>query len=124
MSTTTGKKRRTYRYPTKHEPPTYLKEAPYYLVKIPWVVTSGSPKCPCEFYNGTDAAVHSLLAAMRMSEVSAALQWLKTARRQVNQAIREIQKPGAQMPVKGQVYPDPDLDYPPNKTTNQPTTQP
>lgn len=92
-----------------HTKPEYIKNKTYYLVKIPFVATTGMPECPCEYNNGLNAAVHSLLAAMKCDEMEHVQTWMKTARRQLTAAIRESAKPGATVPVVGEVY-----DYPEN----------
>lgn len=92
-----------------HSRPEYLKNKPYHLVKIPWVATTGMPECPSEYNNALHAAVHSILSAMKMDEMEHVLHWAKAARRQLNAAIREAQKPGAAVPVVGRVY-----EYPEN----------
>lgn len=91
-----------------HKKPEYLKTKPLYLVKIPWVATSGNKACPCEYNNCLHAAVHSLLGAMKCDEMEHVQTWMKTARRQLNAAIRESSKPGAMVPVVGAEYPDPE----------------
>lgn len=88
----------------KHKKPVYLKIKPYYLVRIPWGVTTGSPQCPSEYYNSLQAAVHSLLSAMQMDSIDHAISWMTTARRQINGALREAKKPGATVPVEDQEY--------------------
>ena len=91
-----------------HSKPEYIKTKPHYLVKIPGGATSGSPACPCEYYNALQAAVHSLLSAMKCDEMEHVQTWMKIARRQLNAAIRESAKPGAMVPVVGAEYPDPE----------------
>lgn len=93
-----------------HTKPEYLKNKTYYLIKIPFCATTGMPECPCEYHNGLHAAVHSLLAAMKGDKMEHVQEAMKTARRQLNAAIRESAKPGATVPVVGAVY-----DYPENK---------
>ena len=93
-----------------HQKPEYLKNKPHYLVKIPWVATSGSKECPWAYNNGLHAAVHSLLAAMKCDEMQDVQTWMKTARRQLNAAIRKSSKPGASVPAVGAEYPDPEND--------------
>jgi len=88
----------------KHNKPVYLKTKPYYLVKIPWGSTTGSPQCPSEYYNGLQASVHSMLCAMQMDSIDHAISWMKVARRQLNAALRHAKKPGARVPVVGQDY--------------------
>ena len=92
-----------------HSRPVYLKNKPYHLVKIPWVQTTGMPECPCEYNNGLHAAVGSIIAAMQMDDLCHAITWMTQARRQLNHALRSAKKPGASVPVVGQVY-----DYPEN----------
>lgn len=78
--------------------PRYLKNKPFHLVRIPWVATSGQRSCPFEYNNGLHAAVHSVLAAMKVrKDMGCALYWAKTARRQIKAAIRALQKPGARL---------------------------
>lgn len=91
-----------------HQKPEYLKTKPHYLVKIPWVATSGNDACPCEYNNGLHAAVHSLLSAMKCDEMEHVQIWTKTSRRQLNAAIRASSQPGAMVPVVGEKYPDPE----------------
>lgn len=93
-----------------HQKPEYLKTKPHYLVKIPWGATSGSPACPCEYYNALQAAVHSLLSAMKCDDMESVQTWMKTARGQLNAAIRESAKTGAMVPVVGAEYPDPESE--------------
>lgn len=77
------------------EKPTFLKHKPYYLIKLPWVVTSGDPKCPFEYNNGVHAAVSSILAGMKCDTLDDVRRWLRTGRRQLSHAIRALNKPGA-----------------------------
>jgi hypothetical protein len=91
-----------------HRRPEYLKTKPYYLVRIPWGSTTGDPACPCQYYNGLQAAVHSLLSAMQCTEMDSIQIWMKTARRQLSGAIRQSAKPGAMVPVVGESYDRPD----------------
>jgi hypothetical protein len=57
-----------------------------------------------------------MLSAMKMDEMEHVLYWMTTARRQLNAALREAKKPGATVPVVGQVY-----EYPENDKTQAPT---
>lgn len=95
------KTRRRYR---THRQPKFLKTKPFYLVKIPWPATSGEPTCPAQYYNGLEAAVQSLLTAMRCDEMHDVQWWMKNARRQLAGAIRQSEKPGAAVPVEGQRF--------------------
>lgn len=74
----------------------------------PWVATSGSEACPCEYNNSLHAALHSLLSAMKCDEMEDVQKWMKTASRQLKAAIRESAKPGAMVPVVGARYTDPE----------------
>jgi hypothetical protein len=75
--------------------PQYLKTKPYHLVKIPWVSTDGNPACPHAYKNGVHAAVHSILAGMTCDTIEGVRFWLRTGRRQLSRAIRQLDKPGA-----------------------------
>jgi hypothetical protein len=82
--------------------PRYLKTKPYYMIKIPWVTTDGDPACPHEYNNGVHAAVHSLLAGMKCDKIEDVRYWLRTGRRQLSGAIRQLDKPGAAVVPCGQ----------------------
>lgn len=94
----------------RHDRPHCRKNDPYYLYELPWVATSGSPKCPCEYNNGAHAAIHSLFAALSCERMEDVQHWLKQARRQINRAVRASMKKGAQVPVPGRIYKDPEDD--------------
>jgi len=96
--------------PTKknfHQKPEFIKTKPYCLMKIPWVATSGSDACPCQYNNALHAAVHSLLTAMRRDLMEDVRYWMKRSRNELNHAIRASAKPGAMVPIVGEEYPDP-----------------
>ncbi len=95
-----------------HERPSYGRTKPDYLIHLPWVATTGMSDCPCEYNNGLHAAVHSLLAAMKMDELHHAIAWMEQARDQLNDALRTARKPGASVPIVGQIYDYPEEEEP------------
>ena len=91
-----------------HQKAKYIKTKPYYLVKIPWVATSGSDACPCQYNNALHAAFHSLLAAMTIDGMEDVRYWMMQSRRKLTAAIRASAKAGAMVPIVGAEYPDPE----------------
>ena len=91
----------------RHALPVYRKPAKgakHHWVKIPYVASHGEKSCPCEYNNGLHAAVHSLLAAMMVGGKQEVIYWMNRAGIQLQDAQKCIRKPGAKVPVVGQVF--------------------
>ena len=106
--------------PRKHQKPVYLKTKPYYLIRIPWGATTGSRSCPSQYYNALHASFHSMVCDMQMESIDHSISWMMEARKQINAALRQANKPGARVPVVGQEYPYPENDQA-QATTPAPT---
>ena len=77
--------------------PKYVLTKPHYLVEIPFVQTSGRPGSRYEWNNAAHAAIHSILAGLIHGRSKHCLtDWLLMAKRQLDAAVKEIQKPHAQ----------------------------
>jgi hypothetical protein len=76
------------------------KADPVHVVILPWVETSGHPKCPASWNNGAHAAAHSLLAALKCDDIESVRTWLQDARRQVNTALSQARRPHAKVPAE------------------------
>lgn len=90
----------------KYHRPKYIKTSGPFIVEMPFVQTSGRPGTPYVWINAADAAVHSLLAAMRSTDKGSAELWIKIAQSQIADAVNAIGKPYARvLPGKPEALP-------------------
>lgn len=66
-----------------------------YVIRLPWVRTSGDPRSPFSYANGTHAAVHSLLCALRGDDIENVRFWLDEASAQIHIAKENAAQPHA-----------------------------
>lgn len=76
----------------KHARPVYLQTTPHYVIQLPWVSTSGSPRSPYEWVNGAHAAIHSLVSALKQTDLVNARDQMAVAHWQITKAKKAVCK--------------------------------